>query len=231
MIDKNKVQKVIRDLLDHEAFDGLEHWFSPSQEFDTKLRQRGIVPNIEIYHKYKFPDGFDAESFQRIIIQLTYIYLFDSDRVMNPEKYIKNFYAKISVPEHIQQEYLSDLVKITGSLSTKEKECVVDYFLREQKQVVNRIKSFLPELKKLNPEIADINPQHIFDFYDLYLGLASFFHVDDIKYCLSLSAPDREKAGKELNKIKSILGVEPEFFMAPHRVQQLVQQFTKRTIA
>ena len=158
---------------------------------------------------------------------MIYIYTFDSLRVINPEKYIQNFYAKTSVPKHIQQEFLSDLVKITGSLSNKEKECVVDYFLHEQKQVVNRIKNFLPELKNLNLEIADIHPKSVFDFYDLYLGMASLFNVDDIKYCLSLSVADREKAGKELDKIKSILGVAPGFFMAPHRVQQLLQGIKK----
>jgi len=220
MIDKSKVKRVINDLLTKEALVGYEQWSSPAQKFDNELRQHGFIPSIEIYHKYKFPDGFDAESFQRYIFQQIYIFLFDPLRVVNPELYIKNFYANLSVPKHIQQEYLSDLVKITGFLSDEEKEYVADYFLNEQKQVVDRIKSFLPELKKLNPEINDINPQSILDFDSLYIGMASLFHVDDIKYFLTLT--DRRAANKNLKKLKHIFGTEPGFFMAPERVKQLI---------
>ena len=65
-----------------------------------------------------------------------------------------------------------------------------------------------------------MNPQKTWDFYILYMGIASRFSPEDIKYFYDLT--DFEKATKNHNKIEDALGFGPGFWMAPHRTQQLI---------
>lgn len=224
MIDKQKVQRVITNLLDHEALFPYEQHESSAQIFYDKLLQNGFKPTIEVCHEYKFPNGYDEASFEKYIFQQAYIHLFDPERVTNTEKYVQRFYADMDadVPEPVQKEYLADLLKVTGALSDEEKAYVADYFRAEQPKAVARMKSFLPELKKLNPEIDSINPQSAFDFYNLYIGMTSRFHLEDIKYFSSLS--DFDEADKNQRKLEDVLGFGPGFRIAPHRIQQLIDQ-------
>ena len=222
MIDKQKVQEVIKNLLDHEALFPYEQHESSAQIFHDELLRRGFNPTIEVCHEYKFPKGYDEAAFERCIFQQVYIHLFDPERVTNTEKYVQNLYADMDadVPEHLQKEYLADLLKITGTLSDEEKAYVADYFRAEQPKAFSRMTAFWPEIKSLNPEIADINPQKTIDFYNLYIGMTSRFHPEDIKYFSNLT--DFETADKNQNKIEDVLGFGPGFRIAPHRIQQLI---------
>ena len=221
MIDKQKVQTVIDDLLNKEAGFQNGHW-SSAQDFDIVLKKHGFVPTIEIYHTYKFPGKFDEQSFEQYVMQQEYIHTFDPDRVMNPAKYIQKFFRGTTVPEHEQKQYLADLEKITGRLSDEEKEYVVHYFQTEQPKALARLSRYLPELKVLNPEIRDIKPKTIFDFMDLYVGMTSRFHPEDIAYFCSLEPTKHEAAIKNQDKAISVLGVAPNLLMAPKRLQQLI---------
>lgn len=222
MIDKQKVQRVITNLLEHEALFPEEQYISSAQKFESKLREHGFEPPIEVCHKYKLPKGYDEASFERYVLQQIYIHLFEPERVTDTEKYVKKFYADMDadVPESVQKEYLADLLKVTGALSDEEKAYVAHYFRAEQPKAVGRMKSFLPELKKLNPEIDSINPQSAFDFYNLYIGMTSRFHLEDIKYFSSLRNFD--EADKNHNKIENVLEFGPGFRIEPNRTQQLI---------
>lgn len=224
MIDKQKVQNVIKNLLDHEALYSYEQHESSAQIFYDKLLQCGFNPTIEVCHEYKFPKGYDEASFEKYIFQQLYIHLFDPERVINTEKYVQRFYADMDaeVPEPMQKEYLADLLKVTGTLSDEEKEYVADYFRNEQPKAFPRMVAFWSEIKNSNPEIADINPQKPIDFYNLYIGMTSRFHPEDIKYFSNLT--DFETADKNQNKIETVLGFGPGFRIAPHRVQQLIDE-------
>ncbi len=222
MIDKQKVQNVIKKLLDQEALYPYEKHDSSAQIFNTELRKHGFNPTIEIYHKYKFPKGYPEASFERHIFQQFYIYLFNPDRITNTEKYVQHFYEGTKVPKRLQMEYLTDLIKITGILSTEEKEYLVNYFLIEQPKAFSRMVAFLPEIKRMNPEIADTNPDKPLDFYNLYIGMTSRFHPEDIKYFSTLT--DFTQANKYTDKIKSVLGFAPGFRIAPHRAKQLINE-------
>ena len=224
MINKQKVQSVIKNMLNHEALFPYEQHESSAQNFDNELCELGITPAVEVCHTYKFPAGFDEASFERYIMQQTYIHLFDPDRILAPEKYIQRFYTGTDIPKPVQQAYLLDLLKVTDLLSDEEKEYIANYFLAEKPLAVVRMKSFLPELKKLNPEIDDINPQSAFDFYNLYIGMTSRFHPEDIKYFSTLT--DFDEADKNQALLKSVLGVDPQFRIAPHRVKQLIDDAT-----
>lgn len=224
MIDKQKIQNVIKFLLNKEAISPYEQHVSSAQNFETELKKHGFEPPVEICHKYKFPKGYNETSFERYIFQQIYIHLFDSDRIINTEKYIKKFYKGSDVPKQIQKEYLGDLLKVTGQLSIEEKKHVADFFRFEQPKAFPRMSVLLPELKSLNPEIADINPQTPFDFYNLYIGMTSRFHPEDIKYFLSTK--DFEEADRNRDKIKEIFGFAPEFRIAPGRVKQLIDSVT-----
>ena len=222
MIDKQKVHNVIKNLLDHEALFPYEQHESSAQIFYDKLLRHGFKPTIEVCHEYKFPNGYDEASFEKYIFQQAYIHLFDPERVIDTEKYVQKFYAGMDadVPEDLQKGYLADLLKITGALSDEEKAYVADYFLSEQPKAFPRMVAFWPEIKRLNPEIADINPQKPIDFYNLYIGMTSRFHPEDIKYFSNLT--DFETADKNQNKIEDVLGFGPGFRIAPHRIQQLI---------
>lgn len=225
MVNEQKVQEVIKNLLDHEALFPYEQYVSSAQIFYDELLRCGFNPTIEVCHKYKFPKSYDEASFERYIFQQAYIHLFDPERITDTEKYVQRFYAgmDVDVPEPIQKEYLADLLKVTGTLSDEEKVFVADYFHREQPKAFSRMVAFWPEIKSLNPEIADINPQTPFDFYNLYIGMTSRFHPEDIKYFGSIT--DFEEADKNNNKIETVLGFGPGFRIAPHRVQQLIDEF------
>lgn len=219
MINKQKVKNVIKNILDKEAVFQYGHC-SSAKIFDTEIRKHGFIPNIILYHQYKFPIGFNEESFENYIMQQIYMYTFDINRIINPEKYIQKFFNNTVVSKSDQQEYLSKLINTTKTLSDEEKEYIVKYFQQEQSKAFIRISNFLPELKKLNPEIQDINPKNIFDFFDLYIGMTSQFFYEDIKYFCSLN--NHKEAEKNQDKIKSVLGFSPSFYIAPHRVQQLI---------
>ena len=229
MIDKQKVQKVIDNILKEATFQN-GHW-SSSQNFDTELRKSGFVPNIVLWHQYKFPKEFTEESFENYIMQQEYIHFFDVNRIMNPKQYVDKMFDYSGMPElavgiDIEAEkkaYLFKLIKSTGVLSDEEKKYIVDYFQNEQKYAFDRIKSFLPELKKLNPEIKNINPTSIHDFFDLYIGMTSRYHPEDIEYFASLSKTGRfDEASNNQDKIKKIIGFGPNFRLAPHRVETLI---------
>lgn len=222
MIDKQKVQNVIKNLLEHEALFPEEQYISSAQKFESKLREHGFEPPIEVCHKYKLPKGYDEESFERYVLQQAYIHLFEPERVTDTEKYVQKFYADMDadVPKSVQKEYLSDLLKFTDKLSAEEKAYVADYFMAEQPKASQRLAAFWPEIKNSNPEIADMNPQKASDFYTLYMGMTSRFHPEDIKYFCDLRNFD--EADKNHDKIKDVLGFGPGFRMCPNRVQQLI---------
>ena len=221
MINKQKVQNVINNLLKKEAGFQSGHWYS-AQDFDDALRKRDFVPTIEIYHKYKFPDGFDEQAFEQYVMEQEYIHTFDADRIMNPEKYIQKFFDGATVPEQEQKQYLEGLKKLTEHLSDAEKEYVVQYFLAEQPKVLARLARLLPQLRVLNPEIKNIKPKSIFGFMDLYVGMTSRFHPEDIAYFCSLPAESHQQVIQDQGKTMSVLGVVPSFVMAPYRVKNLI---------
>lgn len=221
MVDKQKVCNIINNLLNDEAGFQNGHW-SSAQDFDIMLKKHGFIPIIEIYHKYKFPDGFDEQSFEQYVMQQVYIHIFDADRIMNPEKYMQKFFRGTAVPEQEQKQYLADMEKVTGHLSDEEKEYIVNYFCAEQPKAFDRIARFLPKLKVLNPEVIKINPKTIFDFMDLYVGMTSRFHPEDIEYFCSLPPEQHEQAINNQDKIMSVLGIKPNFVMAPYRAKQLI---------
>lgn len=222
MIDKQKVQQVIQELLEYEALGIYAQHNSSALEFDAKLKEHGITSPIEICHEYKFPKGFDEASFERYNFQQIWIHLFDADRVINPEKYLQKFYDGTDVPECVQRERLAELLKVTGALSAAEREYVADYFKTEQPKALPRMAAFLPEIKRLNPEIADINPVDAFDFHDLYIGMTSRFHPDDIKYFMGLSFEQHDQVNQDHSKLAELLGFDVGFRLSPARRQQLI---------
>lgn len=223
MINNKNVQNVIEKLLTQEAVFQDGHW-SSAHNFELAIKKLGFIPPVAISHQYKFPNGFDEESFERYVMQQIYIHMFDSDRITNPEKYIKKFFNGTTVPEQEQKQYLTELAKITGSLSNTEKESVIKYFLSLQPTALNNLARFLPELQQLNPEIRDIkfNNKSVFGFFDLYIGMTSRFHPKDIAYFCLLT--DNEKAIKRQDEAISILGlgISPHFLMEPNRMRQLI---------
>ncbi len=179
------------------------------------------MPPIQICHEYKFLAGFDEVSFERYVWQQTWIHLFDADRVINHGKYIQKFYEGTDVPKHMQKKCLADLLKVTGALSSEEREYVADYFKAEQPKALSRMAEMLPEIKHLNPEIAVINLQNAFDFHDLYIGMASRFHPADIKYFMGLSIERHDQVNKYHCKIEALLGFGVGIRLSTTRLQQL----------
>lgn len=224
MIDKQKVQQVIQELLEHEALGPDAQYYSSAEIFAAKLKDAGILSPIEICHEYKFPNGFDEPSFQRYIFQQLWIHLFDPDRIINPKKYLQRFYDGTDVPAAVQQEYLDELLAVTGDLSAEERAYVADYFKAEQPRALPRMADLLPEIKRQNPEIADINPQDAFAFHDLYIGMASRFHPADIKYFIGLSFEDHDRVSNECSKIETLLGFGVGFCLSPARLQLLIDR-------
>ncbi|MCQ2562501.1 MAG: hypothetical protein MJ158_02720 [Alphaproteobacteria bacterium] len=230
MMDKQKVKTVITYLLEKEAFPNFwmnfgprksgEHYgiySAPSQDFDTKLKKVKIISPVELWHKYKFPNGFTDKSFERYVYQQSYIRTFDADRIIAPEKYIHKFFT---VSKDKQKQYTKKLAFITCDLSDKEKEYIVNYFQNEKDKVFARFKKFLPKLKTLNPEIKDFNPKNVLDLEDLYLGMTSRFNFMDIKYFCGLT--DMNTANKNSDKLESLLGFGPGFHIEPHRLRKLI---------
>lgn len=231
MINEHQVKTAIKNLLEKESLpdfwsmvisgrEEVPHWAlycAPGQDFDKKLQEHGFISPIELWHQYKFPDGFTDESFERYVWKQSYIRTFDSNRIIDPEKYVQQFFAA-STDE--QKRYVKELSNITGVLSDEEKEYVVNYFQDEKGKVFTRLKKFLPELKALNPEIKDFNPKTAVGLENLYLGMTSRFHPADIEYFCGLT--DMKQANKNADKIESLLGFTPGFRIEPHRLQKLI---------
>ncbi|MCQ2599445.1 MAG: hypothetical protein MJ187_03660 [Alphaproteobacteria bacterium] len=88
------------------------------------------------------------------------------------------------------------------------------------------MKKFLFNLKELNPETQNINPQSIIDFDILYCGMTSRFHPEDIKYFYYdiRNNKNLEQTNKIREKIESISGVRIGFHIAANRAQKILLQ-------
>ena len=81
---------------------------------------------------------------------------------------------------------------------------------------------FLDTMHRLNPEIANIrvSPLSLKDMYDLYIGMTSKFHPDDIKYFLETN--DFAKRDEQNKEMKKLVGFAPNVFIEPSRMQKII---------
>jgi hypothetical protein len=230
MIDKNKIEKLIQTMLEKEAYFQDGHW-SSSQNFDNELRKHGFIPPVPLYHKYKFPSGFTEESFEQFVMAQIYFYFFDTERITNPKSYVDKYFQYAEEFPYLDIEaekkaYLFKILSITGPLSKEEKEYLSNYFANEKAKSLGNLASYLDELKNLNPEIKDINinPNDIFRLTDLYIGMTSRFHYEDIKYFCSINNMDQATIDQE--NIQKATGINPNFRIAPYRAKKIIEGIT-----
>lgn len=216
-----KIQSIINRLRYDEAVFQNGHW-SSAEIFEDKLRQDGFVPPVPISHKYNFPNGMSEKEYEDMAMWLTYIIYFDPTRIYDTRKYVDNLTCGSDITDEEKQAYYDKIMAITGELSDSEKEQIVRFFVNSREHAVQYFSKMTKNLQNINPEIANISvkPDSVQDMFDLTIGATSRFHPDDIKYYMALD--DIESAKQNQHKIGQILGYEPNVFIEPNRVNQIV---------
>ena len=115
-----------------------------------------------------------------------------------------------------------DLLEITDSLTDDEKQEVLQYFRDKREYVLPELQKLLAQMRELNPEILDINisEKNPIKMFDLFIGMTSKFHHDDIKYFCENR--DFDISARNQDRIKEVIGFCPHYFMEPSRIDHLV---------
>lgn len=217
----NKIQRVINDLFAKEAVFQEGHW-SSLKNFEQELKKYGFKSPIPLYHDYVFPAGITEAVFENHIMKLIYVFYFSPLRILDPKAYAKSFNLDTNMADDEIVLFLDSMNKITGDLNKQEQNAIIEYFERKKRFVVPEMKRLLVEMKKLNPEIADINidTESPASMYDLFVGMTSKFHPEDIRYfCTKI---DLDDARKRQHQIENIIGFSPNMFIEPSRIDKLV---------
>jgi hypothetical protein len=209
-----KLQMVVNELKKLETFQS-GHW-SSSEYLEQDLKSKGIVPPIEIYHKYKMPYGYTEKEYEDYVMWLLSLLWFEPNKILNIPEYVNKTLSGTNITDEEKQSYQNKLNKPVENLSDDEKSALVELLLKEQKLAPKEILNQINMVKNINPEVKDIkiNTGQEADFL---IGITSGFHPDDIKYFLSIT--DFDKAREEKKK----LGMNTyALFMEPKRMQKII---------
>lgn len=216
-----KVQGIINRIRTQEAVFQGGHW-SSAENFERELRKDGFVPPIPISHKYKFPDNLPEKECENMAMWLNYIIFFNPMRIYDTKKYVDMMTNGTSMTDAEKQAWYDKQMQVTGEMTDSDKEHIVMFFEKAQKHALSDFAKLARNLKKLNPEIADIeiDENSVGDLFDLVIGMTSRFHPDDIKYYMSTN--DTEYARTVRHKLTELLGYEPNVFIDPNRINKII---------
>ena len=180
---KVKIQTVIEKMKKDATFrDG--HW-SSSEYFERDLKQKGIIPPIEIHHQYKFPKGFSEKTFEDHVMWLEDLKWFEPEKILDTNNYVDRLTAGSSMSKEEIQDLKKQLSEPLKGLNDNEKQEVIDILSKQQLSANEELKKQINAVQKLNPELQDIKIPAGKEV-DFLIGVTSGFHYVKIILTVAL---------------------------------------------
>lgn len=199
---------------------------------DERYKSYGITPPHKIFYEYKFPDNMSR---YELLMRYGYMYSFQSFQAGDMLRQWDNI--NDLRPEHRKaiKEYTREQI-----------QDIENYILTYKSQWADKIKYYIDELKRLNPELKDIHvtPEKIDDIkknnkfltpeqyqeianMNLVHGAVFGFSPDDIKYYLNRteaqSIQDQNDEQLDFIRIGHIIAPQhrDDFVKSEQQIQQI----------
>ena len=164
---------------------------SSAKSLEDALRARGI--NLKLYHQYKMPGGMSQNDF---VIRLCTL-----------EFFIK-FYPKYAI------KVLAD-----KNLTASDKAKIFKYVLGERHRFIKKAKQYESEIRKLNPELANIKVGHPSSIID---GATFGFAPDEIAYFADFKNRNIKNQERIENFFREKYGINVTYVLAPKTAEKII---------
>lgn len=173
---------------------GDDKWNSSAQQLEAELKARGI--KRKLFYKYKLPDSMTPQEFQ--------------DK-LTLNAFMKNFFDSFS----------SKIVH-DKNLTLREKLQIFAWVWKMRRNKPKRdMKYFMDEIKRLNPELADIKPRTA---RGLVYGALFGFAPDEIKYfCDETKLCDYVQA-EEVTHTFAKHGIQLNYVLNPKTAESIINE-------
>ena len=130
-------------------------WDSSAKKLDDDLHRRGIKFAKKLFWKYKLPNGMSAQDFMdTLLLEFYFVKWFSNMKIMGDK-----------------------------NLTIKQKIKIFAYVLSMKKNGIDKnIKKYANEIKRLNPELTQINPRGVWGGISFVEGALFGFAPDEIRY-------------------------------------------------
>ena len=190
-LDK-KLKLYIAQMAVHELpFGGM--WDSSAKKLEKELLARGVRLPYKLYYEYKMPGGVSQSEFMNQLCLL---------------EFFTKFYPKYAV------KVLADK-KLTAS----DKAKIFKYVLNTRRKFIQDAKQYESEIRKLNPELANIKSNHP----NFIIHGATFgFAPDEIAYYADSKKRNYENERRLEDTFRRIYGINVHYVLAPKTAQNIL---------
>ncbi len=190
-IDK-KLKLYIAKMAMYELPYGYE-WNSSAKNLEDALLARGIVLPQKLYYKYKLPGGLSQPEFMNQLCLL---------------QFFTKFYPKYAI------KVLAD-----KNLTASDKAKIFKYVLGERHRFIKKAKQYESEIRKLNPELANIKVGHPGSIID---GATFGFAPDEIAYFSDFKNRNIKNQERIENLFREKYGINVTYVLAPKTAEKII---------
>lgn len=190
----DKLQKYILKMAYKAMPFGSDVWDSSAQNLEKDLKARGI--KTKLFYKYKLPDDMTPQEFQ-------------DELTLNA--FVRDFFDRFS------SKIFHD-----KNLTLREKLQIVAWVWKMRRNKPKRdMKYFMDEIKRLNPELADIKPRFA---RGLVYGALFGFAPAEIKYfCDETKLCDYVQA-EEVGRTFAKHGIKLNYVLNPDTAESIINE-------
>lgn len=188
----DKLQKYILKMAYKAMPFGSDVWDSSAQQLEAELKARGI--KRKLFYKYKLPDSMTPQEFQ--------------DR-LTLDAFLKNFF-----------DIFSSKIVHDKNLTLREKLQIFAWVWK-MRRTKHDMEYFMDEIKRLNPELADIKPRAA---HGLVYGALFGFAPAEIKYfCDETKLCDYVQA-EEVTRTFAKHGIQLNYVLNPKTAESIINE-------
>ena len=168
-------------------------WDSSAKNLENDLLVRGIKLPYKLFYEYKMPGGKTQSEFQNVLIMT---------------EFFTNFYSN----------YAAKLL-VDKNLSMSDKAKIFKYVWRMRKKYVAKSKQYESEIRKLNPELANIKTYHP---YSIVFGATFGFAPDEIAYFADADNRDFHFEQEMFKVFDEKYGIRVSYILAPNTAKKII---------
>jgi hypothetical protein len=222
-------------------------WSSSAKELEEDLRHQGINLPDKLYHEYKFPNGMTNVEFYNLTVPIMAGYIIAKSLITNNQK--ADMWAKEDLHMHINMAPydLATFIKFNCYLAAEDPKTLRQQLVTKHKNCVPIVEKLVKQLKKLNPELQNLN--HCSD-YDLWGGCCYGFAPAEIDFFGKLENkraawskdgidwyyyehnvdPESKHAHDNIDKIEQLTNVRAGYILAPTTSDKILTAIQQQKI-
>lgn len=166
---------------------------SGAKILEDTLKKRGVVLSRKLHYEYKLPGGMNRSDFMHKLVM---------------ENFVNNFYSQYA------GKILSD-----KNLTIKDKANVFKYVMNHRKKYKDILKQHEIEIKKLNPELANIKAG---SSQVVVYGAMSGYAPAEIIYFSNGKNRDFSQEREITDLLKNRFGINITYVLAPETAKQII---------